>query len=110
MEKEYEFYEKGVVEDLIFLAVGVVVIGVVVLIGINIMVTTEANVDTGSLTTDQQTDANAAIDGTFELMNDTVSNYGIVIIAVLGALAIGAIMGYLVFFRGGGRGVGAGAM
>lgn len=109
MEADYEYQEEGVVEDLIFLAVGVVVIGVVVMIGINIMVTTESNVDTGGLTTAQQTDANAAIDGTFELMNDTVSNYGIVIIAVLGALAIGAIMSYLVFFRGG-RSGNAGAM
>lgn len=110
MKAEYDkFQEKGVVEDMIFLGIGVVVIGVVVMVGVNIMVSTEANVDLTGLDATAAADANEAVQGTFALVNDTVTNYGIVVIAVLGALSIGAIMGYLSFLRGGNR-TGGGSM
>lgn len=109
---DFEYKESGVAGALLDVVLVVIVIGVAAMIGISVMTstysTTSANV--GQLPTAVGTDANAAIAGTFTAVKTTVTNTNTVVIALMGAIAIGAILGFMAFGRNKGGSSGSGTM
>lgn len=110
--QEYDYKEEGQAGALMDIVLVVIVIGVAAMIGISIMSATYSQTATNiaALPSDIQTDANAAAKGTFTTLNTTVTNTNTVVIALMGAIAIGAILGFLAFGRGGRSGYSGGSM
>lgn len=95
--KDFEYKEDGVAGALLDVVLIVIVIGVAAMIGVAIMTSTYGTTATGvgTLPVAVQTDANAAVAGTFKTVNTAVTNTNTVVIALMGAIAIGAILSFL---------------
>jgi divalent metal cation (Fe/Co/Zn/Cd) transporter len=109
MDKKFEVKERGVVQQIVALAASVIVVGVLVMIGLNLMATTYTQTAPAiAAITDGNAKASAtsAVQNSFSLVSTTTGYYTILYLAVIGGLAISAILGYLAFsmFRGGSSG------
>ena len=115
MEKRFEIKERGIVQQIVALAASVIVVGVLVMIGLNLMATTsqqtlpaiQALADKNAILYPSDVAIGgygvSAVQNSFNLVSTTTGYYTILYLAVIGGLAISAILGYLAFsmFRGG---------
>ena len=112
MNGKYKLKEKGVVQQIVALAASVIVVGVLVMIGLNLMATTYTQTAPSiAAISDANAKASAttSVQNSFSLVSTTTGYFTILYLAVIGGLAIAAILGYLAFssLRGGANGGGA---
>lgn len=113
MKAEFKLKERGIVQQIVALAASVIVVGILVMIGLNLMVSTYTQVapSIAAVTnTNVSAPANLAVKNSFDLVSTTTGYYQILYLAVIGGIAIAAILGYLAFSMMGRGGGGAGAM
>lgn len=122
MDKTFKLKERGVVQQIIALAASVIVVGMIALIGVSIMLATytptqakvtalsDGNWADPSMDVNIQYAANSSLKNTFDLLGTTTGYYQILFLAIIGGLAIAAILGYLAFsMMGKSNGGGSGA-
>ena len=109
MNAKYKLKEKGVVQQIVTLAASVIIVGVLVMIGLNLMAATnnvtypalkvlaDKNAELYSGDVNIGTAGIKSVQNSFSLVSTTTGYFTILYLAVIGGLAIAAILGYLAF-------------
>jgi hypothetical protein len=121
--KDFDYKEEAIIMDLVLIGAVVIVLGMVIAVGLQVMANTTSTTQTSinNLTTGTtqwaadynsrliaQADANQAVQGSYALVATVPTNSTTVVIAVFGGIAIGAIIGYMLMplMKGFGGGTG----
>ena len=101
-----DYKESGIVDQVVAIASAVIIIGMITMIGLAIMATTATTAQTNvnTLGTAAQTDANTAINQSFDTVATVAGYYPLLFLAVIGGLAIAAFLGYMYIKGRGGSG------
>jgi hypothetical protein len=108
--KDFDYKEEAIIMDLVLIGAVVIVLGMLIQIGLNVMANTTAQSATSiaGLDVNSKASANSAIQSSYALVATVPTNSTTVVIAVFGGIAIGAIIGYMLMplMRGFGGGAG----
>lgn len=107
MKADFEYQESGIVQQMVAIATGVIVIGMITVIGLAIMASTANNAQTNinALPADLGgTDANTAVKTTFTTVSTVTGYYPLLFLAVIGGLALAAFIGFMYVRGKGGSG------